>query len=24
LHPGAGFNIDVKTLDTSAIAGFVG
>ncbi len=24
LHPGAGFNIDVKTLDSSAIAGFVG
>ena len=24
LHPGVGFNIDVKTLDTSAIAGFVG
>ena len=24
IRPGAGFNIDVKTLDTSAIAGFVG
>jgi len=24
LHPGVGFNIDVKTLDSSAIAGFVG
>lgn len=24
IHPGAGFNIDVKTLDSSAIAGFVG
>jgi len=24
LHPGAGFNIDVSTLDTKAIAGFVG
>ncbi|WP_455912365.1 dicarboxylate/amino acid:cation symporter [Pseudomonas putida] len=24
LHPGVGFNIDVKTLDGSAIAGFVG
>jgi len=24
LHPGSGFNVDVKTLDTSAIANFVG
>jgi len=24
MHPGTGFNIDVKTLDSSAIAGFVG
>ncbi|TWC20500.1 MULTISPECIES: C4-dicarboxylate transporter DctA [unclassified Pseudomonas] len=24
LHPGVGFNVDVKTLDTSAISGFVG
>ncbi|CAD5201600.1 dicarboxylate/amino acid:cation symporter [Pseudomonas sp. FEN] len=24
LHPGAGFNVDVKTLDSSTIAGFVG
>jgi aerobic C4-dicarboxylate transport protein len=24
LHPGSGFNIDVKTLDSSAIVGFVG
>lgn len=24
LHPGVGFNIDVQTLDSSAIAGFVG
>ncbi|WP_213880460.1 C4-dicarboxylate transporter DctA [Pseudomonas sp. dw_358] len=24
LHPGSGFNVDVKTLDASAVAGFVG
>lgn len=23
LHPGAGFNIDIKTLDASAVSGFV-